>query len=390
MLVVYLVSFNADISFMTFTISHVAIIGAGPSGLAAAQHLLAHQSTFSSITIFERRERVGGVWNHDPTPSESPWSSPMYDDLHANLPGSLMEFANRPFPDGEGARVFPDREVIREYIEGYADKEVRKCVRFGVEVEDVRRSAEGWTVSVTEIATGKGEVVEVDAVVVANGHYAIPQIPFMPGLDEFTARHPGVVTHSKLYRSNELFNDKSVIVVGNGPSGLDIARQISRTAHQPVCLSVRHSTSPEKLKHCQAVEVPQIAAFMPETRGVRFIDGSETNNVDAIVMCTGYRYSYPFLQGVGSDVVDRAGKTTKGLYQWMFHQDPTLVFLGLPMNVVPFPWVEAQAAVMTGVWANELALVSEETRAEWCQRLGREKGDARNRFAVGEDGVYLN
>lgn len=60
----------------SFNIKKIAIIGAGPAGLAAAKYLLAEG--FQSLDIFEQRTEVGGVWNYNPkTPGEK--KNPMYD-----------------------------------------------------------------------------------------------------------------------------------------------------------------------------------------------------------------------------------------------------------------------------------------------------------------------
>ena len=42
-------------------ISRVAVIGAGPGGLAAAR-ALRDENVFDTITVFERNSKVGGTW----------------------------------------------------------------------------------------------------------------------------------------------------------------------------------------------------------------------------------------------------------------------------------------------------------------------------------------
>ena len=42
-------------------ISRVAVIGAGPGGLAAAR-ALRDEGAFDTITVFERNSKVGGTW----------------------------------------------------------------------------------------------------------------------------------------------------------------------------------------------------------------------------------------------------------------------------------------------------------------------------------------
>ena len=42
-------------------ISRVAVIGAGPGGLAAAR-ALRDEGAFDTITVFERNSKAGGAW----------------------------------------------------------------------------------------------------------------------------------------------------------------------------------------------------------------------------------------------------------------------------------------------------------------------------------------
>lgn len=410
-----------------FSISRIAIIGAGPAGLAFAKHLLSLRSSHFQIVVFEQSTRVGGVWNYSPQPAphSSPrmphtdplcppalpnrtdppeWASPMYEELHSNIPGSLMQYADTPFP--ESARLFPDREVIREYLERYADEEVRACVRFGWRVDEVRlcgcgrRCEDGdddcetrerrWDVSVSEVASGKVERATFDAVVVANGHYSIPYVPEIENIMMLDTIHPGLLQHAKTYRTSKAYTNLKVIVVGNGPSGLDIARQINTTARQPVYLSVRHATPPDKLAHTGCVEIPEITRFLPDSRGALLADGTVMTDIDRIVMCTGYMYNYAFLPDLAPSLL-KSGKAVHHTYRHLFHTTyPSLVFPGLPTSVVPFPLVEAQAAVVAAVWANKLILPNRAEREKWCEELRAERGEGLDIFEKGEDGRYIN
>ena len=49
---------------------------------------------------------------------------------------------------------------------------------------------------------------DFDAVLVANGHYTVPWIPEIPGLQEFATKYPGKVEHSKGYRGPEKYRGK--------------------------------------------------------------------------------------------------------------------------------------------------------------------------------------
>jgi len=59
-------------------------------------------------------------------------------------------------------------------------------------------------------------------------HYRTPRIPKIKNIESFT----GLVMHSRDYRVPEPFQGKTVIVIGCGPSGVDISLEISKVARQ--------------------------------------------------------------------------------------------------------------------------------------------------------------
>lgn len=61
-------------------------------------------------------------------------------------------------------------------------------------------------------------------------HYSCPYIPNFPGLQDFT----GKVTHSHEYRCPEPYVNQRVLVIGGGPSGIDISLDLSKTSNK-VC-----------------------------------------------------------------------------------------------------------------------------------------------------------
>ncbi|KAM6522438.1 monooxygenase [Fusarium falciforme] len=400
----------------SFDVRKIAIIGAGPAGLSAAKYLTA-QGSFDQIIVFEQQDQVGGIWNYSglapgtcPAPQEDPFcppsepirwcegaapifTSPMYEQLHANLPNSVMRFSCQAFPDD--ARLFPERTMIQDYLLKYAE-DVRPLIRFCQRINRVtlkpqENGRDSWEVEAQSTVDGKLTVAEFDAVVVANGHYTIPFIPNMKNLAEFNEAYPGVITHSKQYRTPHPFNDEKVIVVGNGPSGLDIALQINQQCRRPAILSVRHPTAPDRLAHSGCEEAAEIDEFLIEEKGVRFKDGRVEKDVDAIVFCTGFLYGFPFLPDLNHKLVT-TGRGVHGLYKHVFHiQHPTLVFPGLNMKAAPWPLCESQAALFSAVWSNNLNLPSKDTMEAWSQALEQEEeGDALHVFGPDGDGHYIN
>lgn len=398
-----------------FDVKKVAIIGAGPCGLAVAKYLGARKS-FESITIFEQQDRIGGIWYYSQEPpseldvpqtspfvgheqplppkkqGEAPvFPSPMYETLHANIPGSLMNYKDVPFP--KDAWVYPSRQTILEYVDKYAD-EVRHLIRLNTQVQDIQlRQVNGvdkWDLQASSTISDDTFADTYDAVVVANGHYSTPFIPDVKGIQEFNSAHPNIITHSKNYRRPEPYKGKKVVVVGNGPSGLDLARQISNGGAQ-VLLSVHQPTAPEKLQHVGASELGEITEFLPSTRAIRLIDGSVEENVDAVIYCTGFLFTYPFLPSLAPKLLT-TGQGVHGLYKHLFlTAHTTLAFPGLLMKAVPFPVSEAQGAALAAVWANSLALPPVEEMQAWTRKLREERGEALHTFpSHGGDGYYIN
>ncbi|KAK5251540.1 monooxygenase, partial [Cryomyces antarcticus] len=195
-----------------FDVKSIAIIGAGPSGVAAAKYLRA-ENAFNRITIFEQRSTTGGIWNLTPShpkdsffniPNTNPnagldkpiWQhsdsvrrsldgesngeaifmSPLYERLETNIPRTLMRFSDFDFP--VDAQLFPTHETVTKYLDDYAE-DVKDVIVFGVQVLDVRlvggeERSEKWRVKTKPVVShcnrDAGEKEEIfDAVVVANG-----------------------------------------------------------------------------------------------------------------------------------------------------------------------------------------------------------------------------
>lgn len=396
-------------------IKKIAIIGAGPSGLAVAKFLVA-ENAFDTIDVYEQQSEVGGVWNYTPNiagricvpqttpdgPPEPPiwpkgaaaplFSNPMYDHLNTNIPKGLMGFSDLKFP--LDSLLFPTREDVQSYLIHYS-LEIRHLIKFTAQVKNIRRISESyrpqWELTSTSTITNEDEKRDYDAIVVANGHYSVPFIPSVPGIEAFNTAYPSIITHSKVYRAPEPFTNKKVIVVGSAASGLDIGTQISQVSQKPMLNSVRTS-SPLKLGQENKEEVPPIAEYLVENRAVRFEDGRIEKNIDAIVYCTGYLYSYPFFKSLSPPLVI-TGRRVRGLYQQLFNTThPTLAFTVLSQKVIPFPISEAQGAAIAKVWASKLELPAREVMELWEQKKVEELGDGTAFHVLGypRDAEYIN
>ncbi len=399
-----------------FHVKRIAVIGAGPTGLAATKYLLA-ENTFNTIDVYEQQAEVGGVWNYTPllsesvpvpqttsrVPAEKPiwqngaiapvFSNPMYDRLNTNIPKGLMQYSDQDF--SEQSLLYPSRQDVQEYLVRYSQS-IRSLISFSSQVENVTLSEEDgqdtWTLTSKSTVTGKLSEKVYDAIVVSNGHYSVPWIPDVPGIREFNDAYPSTITHSKIYRSPEAFTNKKVIVIGGAASGLDISNQISAVSQKPLLHSLREAARVEPGLEVAKKEVPAIAEYLVAETGVRFEDGTIEKDIDAIVYCTGYLYSYPFLNSLNPPLVT-TGRRTIGLWQQVFNiAHPTLAFTALGQKIIPFPFSEAQGAAIAKVWSNKLRLLSTAEMQAWEASRVKVKGDGTDFHVYGfpQDADYIN
>lgn len=391
------------------------------------RYLLA-EKYFERIDIFEQRSSIGGVWNHSPGsykarvptvvphvnpngPAEEPiwfppsgnerlhrasFVSPIYERLETNIPKELMAFSDKPF--APGTQLFPRHQQVRDYLEEYA-ADVKHLVRFETQVLDLRPKDSGidnWVLTTRSLRTGIKKSGFYDAVVVSNGHYTVPYIPDIAGIRLWNEAYPGVISHAKSYDSPEAFRGKKVVVVGNSASGIDVSSQISEFCKGQLLLSSKTTeTSFTGAADTEKIECPEIVEFLPPTsdnRGIRFANGRVEKEIDAIVFCTGYLYSYPFLHFLNPPVVTD-GARAMNVYQQLFYTyNPTLVFPVLPQRVIPFPLSENQAAVFARVWSGRLALPSRTEMEAWEAGVVAAKSDGKafHLLPFPQDADYVN
>lgn len=188
----------------------IAVIGAGPSGLAALKNLL---QLDISATAFERGHDVGGNWHY-----EGPASS-VYDSIHLISSKRQTEYVDFPMPGDYPP--YPSRRQAHDYLRSYADHfRLRDHIQLGSAVERIVHDGEQWQVQIAGESTPR----PFAAVVVANGHHWEPLFPNFPG--QFT----GDILHARQYKTPEVLADRRVLVVGAGNSGCDIAVEAAQHA----------------------------------------------------------------------------------------------------------------------------------------------------------------
>lgn len=96
----------------------------------------------------------------------------------------------------------------------------------------VERLTNAWQVIAEDLTTKTAHTEYFDAVMVCNGHNALPRMPTdKPGMKEFV----GIQIHSHDYRVPGPFKNMNVLIIGSGPSGTDISTDVAGVANQVNC-----------------------------------------------------------------------------------------------------------------------------------------------------------
>jgi len=158
------------------------------------------------VTVFERGERVGGVWHHNTYPGAA-----------CDVASHLYEFSFAPNP--RWSRRYAPQAEIQRYLEDVArDNGVLDRIHTSTEVERARWDGERakWLLD-----TSSGPH-EADLLVTACGQLSVPSVPALPGLDSFA----GPTFHTAQWRHDVDLAGKRVAVVGTGCSAIQVVPAI--------------------------------------------------------------------------------------------------------------------------------------------------------------------
>jgi putative flavoprotein involved in K+ transport len=178
----------------------VVIVGGGQSGLSLSYYL---QKQGRSHVVIEKNSLVHS------------WKSARWDNFCLVTPNWQCDLPGWPYqgndPDG-----FMKREEIITYLEGFVEH-VNAPTATGVKVNQVSPLIDGGF----SVTTSNGHIT-ADQVVVASGAYHQPVIPRM------AEKLPNdlVQLHSEQYRKASDLPEGTVLVVGNGQSGAQIAEDL--------------------------------------------------------------------------------------------------------------------------------------------------------------------
>lgn len=193
----------------------ICVIGAGPSGITAAKHLLEEGM---DVTVYDQQKDVGGNWLF----SDEPGHSSVFETTHIISSKTLSEYDDYPMP--ADYPDYPSHRQLAAYFQSYARHfGVYPVIQFQTRVLHCNKIEDGrWRVQ-TEKGGVQSETL-FDVLVVCNGHHWNPRIPHYPG------SFSGEFIHSHEVKRFSRFADKRVLVIGGGNSACDVAVEASRVA----------------------------------------------------------------------------------------------------------------------------------------------------------------
>jgi putative flavoprotein involved in K+ transport len=349
----------------------VAVVGAGQAGLAMGFFLRRQGRRF---VILERAALIGSAWHE------------RWDSLTLFTPRRYSALPGLPFPgDPDG---YPTRDEVIAYLERYAET-FDLWIELNSEVKSLELGDDGRFRLELD-----GRTIAAEQVVVATGPFQKPHLPKLAerlGGDVFQ-------THATGYRRPDEVPPGTVLVVGGGNTGFQIAKELSAT-HKIVLsvgsrqkplpqrllgrdlfwwltkarilnttvdsrlgrkLSTRDTligSSPRELKRRFGVELKP-RAVDAQGRTVRFEDGSELE-VDAIIWATGYRPDYSWIKLPAFD--DGRLRHRRGVTDV-----PGLYFLGLT-------WQHTRGSALIGWVKDDAEYIAQQIAA--YQESGRHEAE---------------
>lgn len=347
----------------------VAIIGCGPSGMAIMTAFAKAQDAgeeIPTIVCFEKQSTIGGMWNYSWRTGLDEFGenvhNSMYRGLWTNVPKEFCELPYYTFDDHFKKPIssyFP-RSVFRDYLVGKANKfkiTERFTLHFSTVTTHVKEIDSKFSVSYKDLNMTKTKMDIFDYVVVASGHYSVPNIPSFPGLETF----PGRIIHVHDYRNPEEFKGQIVLLIGSSTSAVDVALQGLKYGVKKSIISYR--------RHYHKINWPESVVYVPGLvdvvgRECTFNNG-EKHEVDSIIFCTGYNYHFPFmhddltLSGVENEFI------VEHLYKGVsLDRNPNVFYMAMQRQAFTLPLIDAEAWFVRDCILGKITIPDQEERQE--------------------------
>jgi cation diffusion facilitator CzcD-associated flavoprotein CzcO len=191
----------------------VVVIGGGLAGITAGI-LFPAKVPGIQLTIFEKNLDVAGTWYEN-----------KYPGVQCDIPS--LVYQSTFSPNANWSEKFARGPEIRDYWQIVARKyDVYRYVKLGHKVEEAvwDEGTSVWRLSIKDLKNGTHFSYEADVLLTAIGRFNAWKIPNFPGLD----RYKGLLRHASNWDPSFDLSEKSVAVVGNGASGIQLTANLQQ------------------------------------------------------------------------------------------------------------------------------------------------------------------
>nr|XP_051179505.1 probable indole-3-pyruvate monooxygenase YUCCA11 [Lolium perenne] len=285
----------------------VLIVGAGPAGLATAACLTQLSIPY---VIIEREDCSASLWRNR-----------AYDRLKLHLAKEFCELPHMSYP--ADAPTYIPKALFVKYVDDYIECfNIQPKYLTSVKSSTYDSEKKVWSIVAHDIAECKKINFTAKFLIVATGENSAENIPVITGLQNF----PGETIHSSRYKSGKSFSGKSVLVIGSGNSGMEIAYDLAT-----------HGVNTSIVVRSRYVQ-GSISKIMGNI--VKFQSGDEIS-FNAIVFATGY-------------------KSTTNM--WLKNGESMLNDNGLPTKDYPNHWKGENGLYCAGLARRGLAGIAEDAK----------------------------
>jgi putative flavoprotein involved in K+ transport len=200
------------------------IVGGGQAGLATAYHLKQNNKSF---LIVEKHQRLGDNWRK------------RYD--------SLVLFATRRYSYIPGLKMsghqsgYPDKNEVADYMENYA-QHFEFPLALGSEIVNVIKEGDRYLATYHN-SNGDSYQVTSSALVIATGGFQVPNL--MKCASNLSSNILQLTPES--YRRPSQVPSGTVLVVGDGATGRQVAKELSRSHKVILATGTRRQVKPQQI-----------------------------------------------------------------------------------------------------------------------------------------------